>query len=194
LNYSKLGKKTIRISWYNREPNNYRNNPEFNIFVKKLNKSITHKEFHDHFTQFGNVVSAKLAEDEEGEVLGYGFVLYDSAESAEKAIKAANGSEMKGKKIWVGQFIKNRPKKPVMFNNIYVKNIPKEFSEDDITKFFSRYGEIGSMLVQIPDPHHLEKLPEEKRKQILAHKFAFICFKDFDAAKRVVNLITFIKI
>jgi len=35
LNYSKLGKKTIRISWYNREPNNYRNHPEYNVFVKK---------------------------------------------------------------------------------------------------------------------------------------------------------------
>jgi len=195
LNYSKLGKKTIRISWYNREPNNFRSHPEFNVFVKKVNKATSHKEFHDHFTQFGNVISAKLAEDDEGEVVGYGFVLYDSAEGAEKAIKSVNsGTEFKGKKMFAGTFIKNKPKRAVQFNNIYVRNIPKRFSKDDIEKFFSKYGAIGSMIVQEPDLKSLEKLPEEKRNGILEHKYAFICFKDFDAAKRVVNEVPYYKL
>lgn len=194
MNYSKLGKKTIRITWYNREPNNFRNHPEFNVFVKKVSKSVSHKEFHDHFTQFGNVISAKLAEDDEGEVIGYGFVLYDSAEGAEKAIKSVNGVEFKGKKLFAGTFIKNKPKTTVQFNNIYVRNIPKSFSKDDIEKFFSKFGAIGSMIVQEPDPKALEKLPEDKRAGILEHKYAFICFKDFDAAKRVVNEVPFYKL
>ena len=36
LNYSKLAKKTLRMSWYNREPGNFRNKIENNIFVKRL--------------------------------------------------------------------------------------------------------------------------------------------------------------
>ena len=67
LNYSKLAKKTLRITWYNREPNNFRNHPEYNIFVKKIDKTITPKEFHEYFAKFGNIVSAKLAEDGEGD-------------------------------------------------------------------------------------------------------------------------------
>jgi len=75
-----------------------------------------------------------------------------------------------------------------------VRNIPKSFTKEDIEKFFSKYGAIGSMIVQEPDPKALEKLPEEKRAGILAHKYAFICFKDFDAAKRVVNEVPFYKL
>lgn len=195
LNYSKLGKKTIRISWYNREPGNNRNNPQFNIFIKKLPKNITHREFHEHFTSFGPVVSARLVEDEEGEVVGYGFVLYENQEAADKAIAATNEKEWKGKKLYAGHFIKNRPRKEPQFNNIYVKNIPKEWSKEDIEKYFSKYGTFGSILISEPDAKLLsDKLPEEKKKQILAHKYAFICFKEFDGAKKAVNQVSYYKI
>lgn len=194
LNYQKLGKKTIRISWFNRESNNFRNNSDYNVFVKKINKNVTHKEFHDYFSKFGNIVSARLVEDEEGEVIGYGFVLYDNPEAAALAIKECNEAEWKGKKIFAGQFIKNKPKKVPKFNNIYVKNIPKMWTKEQIQDYFSRYGELGSTLIRDPDPTNLEKLPEGKRNQILSHKFAFICFKDFDAASRAVNQIPYLKI
>jgi polyadenylate-binding protein len=192
LNYTKVGKKTIRIGWYNRE--SFKTNAVNNIFVKKINKSVTHKEFHEYFAKFGNVISAKLAEDEDGEVVGYGFVLYDNAESAEKAMKESNGVEWKGKKLYVGQFLKNRPKKPVVFNNIYVRNIPKEWSTEDIKKHFSRFGEFGSVLVGEPDSKTLDKLPEEKRASILAHKYAFICFKNFDSAMKAVSEVPYYKL
>jgi polyadenylate-binding protein len=125
LNYQKLAKKTIRISWYNREPNNYRNNPEYNVFVKKVPKNVNSKEFHDYFSKYGNIISARLVEDEEGEVIGYGFVLYDNPEAASLAIREGNNVEWRGKNIFVGQFVKNKPKRAPQYNNIYVKNIPK---------------------------------------------------------------------
>ncbi len=118
-------KKSIRLSWYNREPNNYRQMPEYNVFVKKIHKDIKPKEFHDFFSKYGNIISAKLVEDEEGDSIGCGFVLYDSVEAAKSAIKEANNFEWKGKKIYVGPFIKNRPKKLPQFNTVYVKNLPK---------------------------------------------------------------------
>ena len=49
-----------------------------NIFIKNIDKSVSHKQFHDYYSQFGNIVSLKIAEDDEGESLGYGFVLYES--------------------------------------------------------------------------------------------------------------------
>jgi len=122
-----LNKKTLRISWYNRESNNYRDNPDYNIFVKKIPKSVTSIEFHEFFSKFGTVVSARLVEDDEGKNVGYGFVLYNNKQSADLAISETNNFEWKGKKLYVGTFLKNRPKRAPVFNNIYVKNIPLVF-------------------------------------------------------------------
>ena len=196
LNYSKLAKKTLRISWYNREPNNFRSKPDNNIFVKKIPKQVTAKEFDEYFRKFGNIVSAKLAEDEDGESMGYGFVLYDSPESATKAKEECNGKEWLGKKLFVDKFVKNRPKQPIKYNNIYVKNIPKSWSEDDIKKYFSKYGEISSMIVRVPEADKLKKeLPEEKRKYILEHKYAFVCFKSLEGpAKKAVAEVPYLKL
>ena len=79
------------------------------------------KEFHDYFSKFGNIISAKLVEDDEGEVLGYGFVLYDNLESSSTAVSDGNGAIWKDKPIYVGKFEKNRPKKAPKFNTVYVK-------------------------------------------------------------------------
>jgi hypothetical protein len=49
-------------------------------------------------------------------------------------------------------------------------------------------------MIREPDSKSLEKLPEEKRKHILAHKYAFICFKNFDSAKNAVNIEPFYKL
>ena len=94
LNYSRLCQKTLRISWYNREPNNFRNHPENNIFIKNIPKEVTPKEFDNYFAKYGTIISAKIAEDEEGESMGYGFVLYEKEENAKKAIEECHG------KIW----------------------------------------------------------------------------------------------
>ena len=97
--------------------------------------------------------------------------------------------------MFVGQFVKNRPKIPPKFNNIYVKNIPKSFSEEEIKKYFSKYGDFGSIIINEPDPKKLDsKIPEDKRNQIVSHKYAFICFKNFDSAERAVNEVPYYKI
>ena len=196
LNYSKLAKKTLRISWFNRDPENYRNKIENNIFVKRIPKDVSAKEFYEYFNKFGHIISAKLAEDEEGETMGFGFVLYDSVDGAKRAIKECNGKEWNGKKLYVSQFIKNRPRKEPKFNNIYVKNIPKVWSENDLKKYFSKYGEIGSMIIREVDAAKLKKeLPEAKRKNILNHKYAFVCYKSLDGpAKKAVAKVPYIKL
>ena len=155
--------------------------------MKKLNKSVTGKEFHDYFSKFGNIISAKLVEDDEGEVVGYGFVLFDSEESASTAIKEGNGAIWKGKPIYVGRFEKNRPKKAAKFNTVYVKNLPKDYNQDEVRRLFSTYGEIMSIFMRSTDPKLVEKLPDEKKRSILEHQFAFITFRDFAAASKVVN-------
>jgi polyadenylate-binding protein len=196
LNYSRLCQKTLRISWYNREPNNFRNHPENNIFVKNIPKDVTPKEFDEYFSKFGNIISAKIAEDEEGESMGYGFVLYENEDNAKKAIAECHGKMLKNKKLFVCQFQKNRPRKPLRFNNLYVRNIPKDWSEKEVRDYFSKYGEISSMIVKSPDPSKLNKnLPEEKRNNIINHKYAFVCYKSLDGpAENAVAKVPYLKL
>jgi hypothetical protein len=49
-------------------------------------------------------------------------------------------------------------------------------------------------LIRVPKENELIKLPDEKKNQILAHKYAFICYKNFDDAENAVNKVPYFKI
>lgn len=135
-------------------------------------------------------------EDDDGEPMGYGFCLYDSAEAAKKAIEKTDGVEWKGKKLAVCQFIKGREKKPVRYNNIYVRNIPKDWTEAKIKKYFEKYGKISSMIIREPEESRLSaNLPPEKKEQIMNHKYAFVCYESLEGpAVNAVNQVPYLKI
>lgn len=63
---------------------------------------------HDTFAAFGNVLSCKVATDEHGRSKGYGFVHYETAEAADRAIEAVNGMLLNDKKVYVGHHISRK--------------------------------------------------------------------------------------
>lgn len=69
------------------------------VFVKNLDKSIDNRALYDTFSAFGNILSCKIAEDEEGNSKGYGFVYFDTEEAAENAIGKVNGMLLNDKKV-----------------------------------------------------------------------------------------------
>ena len=202
LNYSKINNKTLRISWYNRESSNSRNITKNNIYVKKINECTTHLEFHGHFSKYGNIISAKLEEDEEGEIIGYGFVLYDNEESAKQAITEENSTLWKGKRIFVGPYIKKKSKVNAGFNTVYVKNIPKvikivyqkEFKEVEVSKIFSKFGEIESIFIMPVKEESVEKFKEEKKQSIMKFNYSFVTFKESNSAQESVNTQPYFKL
>lgn len=54
-------------------------------------------------------------------------------------------------------------------------------------QLFSKFGEVKDVFLKNPDVKTLSNLPENKRNSILAHQFAFVTFKNFESATRVVN-------
>ncbi len=73
-----------------------------NLFVAKLSSSTTGDDLENLFSQYGEVVSAKVIFDREtGKSKGFGFVEMSNDDEAKSAINAINDSELDGRQIVV---------------------------------------------------------------------------------------------
>jgi len=181
MNYTMIKGRPIRIMWSHRDPS-IRKSGKGNIFIKNLDKSIDNKMLYDTFCTFGNILSCKIAYDEEGRSKGYGFVHYETEEAAETAIDKVDGKMLKDKIVYVGKF-KRKAERELedgsterKYTNIFVKNLDESASEDDLTELFTKFGAITEGALA------LMKDVEGKSKG-----FAFINFDSMDAARQAVE-------
>lgn len=173
LNFTCIRGRPCRIMWCLRDPASRRNN-DGNVFVKNLDKSIDNKTLFDTFSLFGNIMSCKIATDVEGKSLGYGFIHFEHADSAKEAISRLNGAVLGDRPIYVGKFQKKAERfseKDKTFTNVYVKHIPKSWTEDLLYKIFGAYGKISSLVLQ-----------SDGR----GRPFGFVNFENPDSAKAAV--------
>lgn len=151
LNFSEIKGKPCRIMWSNRDPS-MRKRGVGNVFIKNLDKSIDSKALYDTFSAFGAILSCKVSCDENGS-LGFGFVHYDTQDAADKAIASVNGMLLNDKKVFVGHHVprKERESKEEEikknFTNIFVKNLPDNYDDEQLNKLFAEYGPITSAAV-----------------------------------------------
>ena len=149
LNYTVIKGRPCRIMWSQRDPA-LRKTGQGNVFIKNLDPVIDNKALHDTFSQFGNILSCKVAQDETGKSKGYGFVHFETAEGATHAIKSVNGMLLNEKKVYVGHHVarKDRDSKfdemKANFTNIYVKNIEAEATDDEFRALFEKFGDVQS--------------------------------------------------
>ncbi len=83
-----------------------------NIYVGNLAYSVTKDDLKDAFSEFGEVSNVDIITDKySGESKGFGFIEMPNNPEADKAIKALNESELKGRNIKVNQ-AKPREERP----------------------------------------------------------------------------------
>lgn len=72
------------------------------LFVGNLSYNVTENDLHDAFAAHGTVVEANLMMDRmSGRPRGFAFITMGSAEEAQKAIDAMNGTSLDGRNITV---------------------------------------------------------------------------------------------
>ncbi|ESQ28031.1 hypothetical protein EUTSA_v10018219mg [Eutrema salsugineum] len=152
LNYTPIRDRPIRIMLSNRDPST-RLSGKGNVFIKNLDASIDNKALFDTFSSFGTILSCKVAMDVAGRSKGYGFVQFEKEETAQAAIDKLNGLLLNDKQVFVGHFVRRQDRSRgesrtvPRFTNVYVKNLPKEITDDELKKTFGKYGDISSAVV-----------------------------------------------
>eukprot|EP00929_Paragymnodinium_shiwhaense_P088096 TRINITY_DN482_c1_g3_i2.p1 TRINITY_DN482_c1_g3~~TRINITY_DN482_c1_g3_i2.p1 ORF type:complete len:607 (-),score=197.52 TRINITY_DN482_c1_g3_i2:352-2172(-) len=174
LNYSSIKGRSCRIMWSQRDPS-ARKGGASNIFVKNLDPTIDNKALYDTFSLFGNILSCKVASDREGKSYGYGFVHYETEEAAKQAIEKVNGMMIGGRTVQVTEHVKANERDATgedNYTNLYLKNFPKEYTEEKVTEMCKEFGAITSV---------------GYRTDGKGRPFAFVSFETHEEAKKCVE-------
>lgn len=161
-----------------------------NVFIKNLPSDITDEELNNMFMKFGTITSSALAKDEEGKPKGFGFVNYESHESAEQAVAELNDTDLRGEKLYVGRAQKKYEREQELRSsyerakneklnryqgvNLFVKNLQDEVDDARLQSEFAVFGTITSAKVMI----------DEQGK---SKGFGFVCFSNPDEATKAVT-------
>ena len=144
LNMRRLKGKALNIMWHERD-NSVRYNNKANIFVKGISKNASPREIYELFAKYGEIISSKICENEDGDLLGYGYINYYNLDSAENAIANLNKTKFMDSELEVEHFQKKNERLQIPQENssIYIKNIPSKYSKiEDLKQIFSKYGKI----------------------------------------------------
>ncbi|KAF6737965.1 Polyadenylate-binding protein 1 [Oryzias melastigma] len=178
MNFDVIKGQPVRIMWSQRDPS-LRKSGVGNIFIKNLDKSIDNKALYDTFSAFGNILSCKVVCDENGSK-GYGFVHFETQESAERAIEKMNGMLLNDQKVFVGRFKSRKEREAELgaqakdFTNVYIKNFGEDMDDDKLKEIFSKFGNALSVRV----------MTDASGKN---RGFGFVSFERHEDAQRAVD-------
>ncbi|THG10461.1 hypothetical protein TEA_003259 [Camellia sinensis var. sinensis] len=147
-----------------------------NLYVNNLDLDVT-EELLEKFSEFGKILSLIISKDEYGASRGFGFVNFDSADDAMRAIEAMNRSQL-GRLCFLNEI--NLPKRSELLSfqwhgsNVYVKNFDDDVIDDELREHFSQCSTITST-----------KLMRDEKGT--SKGFGFVCFSTPKEANKAVN-------
>jgi len=162
LNYQKLDNFEIRIC-FKKVTSEFKEGA--NLFVNSIPKHVSTKQLDELFSECGKIVSCSIRTDNKGNSLGYAYVQFENVETAEAARLKLDQSKQFGEPINVGNFVASK-NRPLIKNNIYVKNFPKSWTKERIESeapvLLGKIGKITSWGI------HDRKFGEEVKWSVFA--------------------------
>lgn len=161
-----------------------------NVFIKNLDVSVDDEKFKQILEPYGEILSAVVQKDEQGNSRGFGFVNYKNHEEAAKAVDSLNEVEVDGKKIFAARAQKKNEREEELRRNyeqakleklakyagvnLYVKNLDDDFDDERLVGEFEPFGTITSAKI----------MRDEKGA---SKGFGFVCFSSPDEATKAVS-------
>ena len=170
LNMKKLKGKALNIMWHEKD-NSIRYNNKANLFVKGISPNAQPRQIYELFAKFGEIISCKICENEDGDLLGYGYINYYNLDSAKNALEKLNKTKFLDMELEIEHFQKKneRLQAPEENCSIYIKNIPEKYRNiEELNKIFSKFGTIS-----------FSKLSKDNDRY-----FAIIMYKDVSSANK----------
>ncbi|KAJ0264465.1 RNA recognition motif domain-containing protein [Hirschfeldia incana] len=172
MNGTAINGKDVRVIYHVHDPSLLRK-------PRNLEESIDHKALYDTFSMFGSILRFKLATNNDTvRSKGFGFVQYETEESALKAIGYLNGMLLNDEAVYVGPFLqKDSPYDKGFFTDIYVKNLSKSLADEDLEKIFGEFGPTTNCLI----------IREGEVRQGKSRGYGFVSFEKPEDAEKAVE-------
>ncbi|TNN43273.1 putative RNA-binding protein 19 [Liparis tanakae] len=134
--------------------------PGSTLFIKNLNFITTQEKLQETFSKCGKITSCTVSQkkDKTGKVLsmGYGFVQYQSAEAAQKALKKLQHCSLDDHQLELkiseratrsteGSRKKRQGEKKQTGSKILVRNVPFQATVREIRELFCTFGELKTV-------------------------------------------------
>ncbi|GER55475.1 polyadenylate-binding protein [Striga asiatica] len=174
LNGMLMNDKKVYVGhFFNRRERNPTNNNIYkNVYVKNLPETTRDEGLKKMFEKFGLITSAVVMKDENGNSKCFGFVNFESSESAASAVESLNGSSLDDKVLYVGRAAKKVEREAELkakfeqerisrfeklkAANLYLKNLHDSIDDEKLKELFSQFGMITSCKL-IRDPNGVSK-------------------------------------
>ncbi|ESQ53728.1 hypothetical protein EUTSA_v10024683mg [Eutrema salsugineum] len=143
-----------------------------NVYVKNLAESTTDDDLKNTFSEYGKITSAVVMKDGDGKSKGFGFVNFENADDAARAVESLNGHKFDDKEWYVGRAQKKSERETELrvryeqnlkeaadkfqSSNLYVKNLDPSISDEKLKEIFSPFGTVTSCKV-MRDPNGISK-------------------------------------
>ncbi|KAG7030974.1 Polyadenylate-binding protein 2 [Cucurbita argyrosperma subsp. argyrosperma] len=171
-----------------------------NVFVKNLSETTTEEDLNKVFSEFGTITSIVVMRDADGKSKCFGFVNFENADDAARAVDALNGNVFDDKEWYVGRAQKKSEREVELKNrfeqtmkeaadkyqgaNLYIKNLDDSISDDKLKEAFRGYSILvmrdpngvsrGSGFVAFSTPEEASRALMEMNGKIVVSKPLYV--------------------
>lgn len=159
-----------------------------NVYIKNFSCDMIDEKLYNLFVTFGKITSCTVMKHPNGASRGFGFVAFEEAQSAERAVEEMNNKVINGQSLYVGRAqkkserlnelkrhyeqLKNERYNRLQGVNLFIKNLDDTIDDARLRKEFNTFGTITSAKVMMEDGR--------------SKGFGFVCFSCTEEATKAL--------